>query len=55
MLPRKGGLGVVFWEWVEEDPRRPRDRAKTLPLGVGLQSEGGEAWKANKVSFSKSA
>lgn len=40
LLPRKGGLGVVFWEWVEEDPRRPRDSMKTLLLGAGLSLEG---------------
>lgn len=36
-LPRKGVLGVVFREWGEEDPKRPRDSMKNLLLGLGLQ------------------
>ena len=48
LLPRKGGLGVAFWEWVEEDPRRPRDRMKTLLLGAGLQWELGECTESQQ-------
>lgn len=47
-------LCVACWQWVEKDPRRPRDRMKTLLPGRGAV-ETRETLKATKMSFSRSA
>lgn len=47
-------LCVAFWQWVEKDPRRPRDRMMTLLLGRGAVGTR-ETLKATKMSFSRSA